>query len=132
MHIKTVSSTKLNFTISEKEVITSINSLKPNKTPGYDGIPGEMLKASICNNQIIQLLRKVFNQMLSSGTFPQLWQINILVPLHKKGDKSNPENYRGVALGSCLAKIFCTILNKRLTKFLDVNNIVPENQIGLA
>ena len=41
----------------------------------------------------------------------------IIVPIHKKGNTSDPNNYRGISLVSCFAKLFNTILNKRLKEW---------------
>jgi exonuclease III len=121
---------ELDFTINENEVSFAISLLKIKKSTGTDGICNEMLKASASNIPMIKLLCRLFNHIFITGLYPDQWRQNILVPLHKKGAKNNPENYRGIALGSCLSKVFCTILNKRLNKFLHENDILPENQIG--
>ena len=47
-----------------------------------------------------------------------------------KGDKSEPKNYRPITLLSCLGKIFTSILNSRLCKYLDELLIINENQAG--
>ena len=51
-------------------------------------------------------------------------------PYYKKGDRNNPENYRGISISSNLSKLFCSILNNRLINFLNKNSIIPLNQIG--
>ena len=62
---------------------------------------------------------------------PQEWLIGKIIPLDKgKGDIKQAGNYRGIILLSCLGKIFTSMLNRRLTKFLDQNNILHENQAG--
>ena len=43
----------------------------------------------------------------------------ILNEIHKSGDKSNLNNYRGISLMNCLSKIFSVIINARLTNFMD-------------
>ena len=39
-------------------------------------------------------------------------------------------NYRPISLTSLLSKTYTNILNKRLTKFVERNNIIPEEQAG--
>jgi hypothetical protein len=41
-------------------------------------------------------------------------------PLHKKGDKQNPDNYRAITVGSCLGKLFASLLLERLIDFRKV------------
>ena len=51
-------------------------------------------------------------------------------PIHKSGDKVDPDNYRGVSLLSYSRESVCTILNKRLTLWADENDKIVEEQSG--
>ena len=42
----------------------------------------------------------------------------MIIPVHKKGDKSDVTNYRGITLVSCISKLFTAVLNKRIAVFL--------------
>ena len=53
-----------------------------------------------------------------------------MVPIHKKGPEDDPDNYRGIALISCLAKLFYSILNNRLMDFCLRNKILSPFQLG--
>ena len=44
----------------------------------------------------------LFNSILNSEYFPDQWPEGIIVTVHKKGDVSNVENYRGITLVSCI------------------------------
>jgi hypothetical protein len=121
---------ELNFMITEMEVTKAISSLKVRKAAGMDGIISEMLKSLVGHDTFVRLLCKLCNHVLSSGIYPETWRYNILVPVLKKGDPNIPDNYRGLALGSTLSKLFCVVLNKRLEKFVSNYKIIPENQIG--
>ena len=46
-------------------------------------------------------------------------------------DKSDPTNYRGICVSSCLGKLFCSIWNRRLHMYFEENNILHNSQIGL-
>ena len=46
------------------------------------------------------------------------------------GTKSDPSNYRGICISSCIGKLFCSILNQRLLKHVDLHNINYKSQIG--
>ena len=62
---------------------------------------------------------------------PMDWLIGIIIPLYKgKGDKKDANNYRGITLLSCLGKLFTSILNVRLSKFCETNNVIGEMQAG--
>jgi hypothetical protein len=62
------------------------------------------------------LLEKLFNSALNSDSYRTSWAQSIIVPISKKGDKSNPDNYRGKTLLSHLSKLLISILNIRLLK----------------
>ena len=47
-----------------------------------------------------------------------------------KGSKADPGNYRGITFVSCLSKVFTGVINKRLSEYLENNNLLNENQIG--
>ena len=120
---------ELDFSITEKEINECIVSyLKPNKAAGPDGIISEMLKAS--GKCLIKCLRKLFNSILLSSHYPSEWSKGIISYIHKGDDIDDPNNYRGITLTSHLAKLFNSILNERLNKFLKENEIISESQIG--
>ena len=58
------------------------------------------------------------------------WNTSLIFPLHKKGSKTDPDNYRGISLLSCFSKYFLAILNQRLTKFTTENKILSGGQLG--
>ena len=45
---------------------------------------------------------------------PQNWCDGLIIPIFKTGSKTDPSNYRGICISSCLGKLFCSILNQRL------------------
>ena len=119
---------ELNFAISLDEVSKAIHLLKSNKAPGTDGLINEMLKEGI--SVLLPYLHKLFNQIFISGNYPENWRTNTLSPLHKKGDTHTTGNYRGIAVSSCIPKLFLSILQRRLVDFSDNNNVIPNCQLG--
>ena len=118
----------LNRPISLQELEDTLNAIKKNKAPGVDGILNEMLKLSPI--YLKHALTVIFNRILEKGIFPSTWRVNTLSPLHKKGDINICGNYRGIAIGSNMAKLFLSILHTRLQTFIKVNSLIPEEQIG--
>ena len=51
----------------------------------------------------------------------------LIVPIYKKGNTSEPENYRGVTLMSCLGKFFLSIINNRLMQYTIDKHILHWN-----
>ncbi|XP_068247977.1 uncharacterized protein [Palaemon carinicauda] len=55
----------------------------------------------------------------------------IIKPIFKKkGSPDNPDNYRGITLQSCGAKLFTACVNKRLTDYIDSTGQLGEEQAG--
>ena len=100
--------------ITRCEIIGAICGLKNNKAISFDKVSNEMIKTSklIITNHLCSL----FNKILLSSIYPSVWKNSILTPLHKSGELSDPNNFRGVAVSSCLGKLFNKILNTRLEK----------------
>ena len=80
---------------------------------------------------MLPIYEKLFNLVFDSGAIPCSWVEGVIRPIYKRsGDKHNPDNYRPISILSCLGKLFTSILNSRLTKFVEENDILEENQAG--
>ena len=119
---------ELDYIITNAEVSNAISKLKNKKAHGPDMIKNEMIKYG--KTHLLQALTKLFNLVLSTGHYPSIWSIGRIVSIHKKGDPSNPVNYRGITISSTLGKLFNSILNRRLCNFLDDRNILCDEQSG--
>ena len=98
------------ITISEIENIRIYKKLKTEskvyQSPGIYNIINEFFK-----KKISPVLHKLFNVILNSGCYPTIWSQGIIVPVYRKGDVNNPDNYRGITLLSHMSKLFTSILN---------------------
>jgi len=99
-----------------------------NKACSSDNIIYEYFKESV--HVIGDALELLFNHILKSGKFPHSWSTGLIIPLYKKGDPSIPNNYRGITLVSCFAKLFTSILNERLQNWATANDILTDAQFG--
>ncbi len=61
---------------------------------------------------------------------PDLWSQGLVTPIHKSGDKLDPNNFRGICVSSNLGKLFSGILNNRIVNFLNEHNVLSPSQIG--
>jgi hypothetical protein len=59
---------------------------------------------------------------------PEQWKESIIVPIYKKGDKTDCSNYRGISLLSTTYKIISNILLSRITPYAE--EIIGEHQCG--
>ena len=66
----------------------------------------------------LETLLNIFNYIWTTGKFPDDWQYVTIIPIPKPGkDPAEPNNYRPIALTSCLCKTLERMINKRLTWF---------------
>ncbi|KAL1457148.1 hypothetical protein WDU94_001809 [Cyamophila willieti] len=100
-----------------QEIKDIIKSLKNNKASGEDGIVAELWKYA--DNFSIQWLQKIIEDIWNSEILPEDWSTAVIHPIHKKGDKSDPNNYRGISLLSVTYKIFSRALLNRAEPILD-------------
>ena len=114
--------------ITEGEVYETIRMLKNGKAAGLELIIGEFFKNSATH--VFPFLVRYFNKLFSSGLYPDNWSEAIIQPLFKKGDPEISDNYRGISLLSICSKLYSYILNKRLTCWIDDNNLLSETQAG--
>ena len=118
----------IDFPISNEEIKLGAYVLRPGKSPGYDSISNEMISCLL--NIKPELIRKLFNAILQNPIIINTWHTSMIIPIHKKGSKTDPDNYRGISLLSSLAKYFLAILNQRLLKFVIENKILSNSQLG--
>ena len=114
--------------ISYNDVFYALSGLDSRKAYGPDGVPPIVLKN--CASVLAPCLVKLFRLCLSTSTFPSCWKFAHIQPVPKKGDHSNPSNYRPIALISCLSKAFESILNKKILKHLSDHNLLSDHQYG--
>ena len=116
------------FTISEIDILRVINKMKVNKTPGPDKISPRILKE--VKHEITKPLSMIFNKSLTFGKVPNEWKLANVTPIFKKGDKSQPKNYRPISLTSVACKLMETLIRDKLVNFLEENKIIKDSQHG--
>ena len=114
--------------ISFKDVVFALSELDTRKAYGHDGIPPVVLKT--CSHELASILAKLFRLCLKTETFPSSWKFALVHPVPKKGDHSNPSNYRPIALICTLSKVFESILNEKIRKHLISKNLLSDRQYG--
>ena len=119
---------ELNENFSQEEILKSIKQLKTNKSGGPDKLINEFFIHG--KNVLLPVLCNLFNKIFENGNFPEEWSEGYIIPLHKKGSKSEVENYRGITLLSSLGKLFTRVLNNRLTDWAEKYFVLVEAQAG--
>jgi hypothetical protein len=108
------------------EVEMAIEKLKSYKSPGIDQIPAELIKAG--GSKICSEFHKLIISIWNKEELPDQCKESIVVPVYKKGDKTDCSNYRGISLLSTTYKILSNILLSRLTPYAE--EIIGVHQCG--
>lgn len=95
---------ELDYRITEAEIMECVQKLKNNKSASLDNIPNELLKYGY--GHLLPCLKKLFNVVLSNSVYPKQWSEGYISTLYKSDDPSDPANYRGLTITSCLGKLF--------------------------
>ncbi|XP_055623730.1 uncharacterized protein LOC129767133 [Toxorhynchites rutilus septentrionalis] len=114
------------FRVTSEVVEAAIRKLKYSTSPGPDGIPSCVLKK--CASCLVYPLSVLIDTSLHKSTFPSVWKQSIMFPVHKKGDKRNIENYRGITSLCACSKVFEIIVNDAV--FSCCKNYLLQDQHG--
>jgi hypothetical protein len=72
--------------------LNCIAKLKIYISPGSNQIPGELIEARV--ETLVSVIHKLTNPIWNKEELPAQWKLSIILPLHKKGYKSDCNNYR--------------------------------------
>lgn len=75
---------------------------------------------------VAPIICNAINTVILTGVIPDDWKISYITPIPKKGSPVNIENYRGIAMQSCIPKILDKYITKILYDFL--GSIISPNQ----
>ena len=110
------------ITIDLNGIVKLLSNLKPNKVAGPDEIKPSVLKA--LRNEIAPVIQLIFERSLATEVLPSDWTKANVSPVYKKGDKSDPANYRPISLTCILCKVMEHIIASNLTRYLDKHEIL--------
>ena len=111
---------------TEEDVRDALEATKLGTAPGLDGIPPEAYVNG--GDSLVKDLHALFIQVWEDGAVPPEWRDAELVPLPKKGNLKNCENWRGISLLAVLGKVFAKVIQRRLQTVAEA--ILPESQCG--
>ena len=113
--------------VTRFDIISTIKEFKNNKVPGESGI-NKILLIQLPDSAINRL-KDIVNLSISIGYFSIVLKNGIIILIPKPGkDPKNPINYRSITLLEVPGKIIEKIINKRLHKFCERNDIFHKEQ----
>ena len=102
--------------VSNNEVKKEIENLDTKKSSTYGSIPATILKQ--CVNAYLPHLTNSINYSIQHSNFPQELKLSEVIPVYKKLDPLQKENYRPVSLLPHVSKIFERIIHKQITNYM--------------
>lgn len=103
-------------------------NLKNDCSVGCDNISNKIIKHF--KHFIIPPLTHIFNTCFTQGIFPKSLKKSVIHPIFKKGDRNQIDNYRPISILPSLSKILEKLMNGRLVRFLEDNQLISNNQYG--
>ena len=100
------------ISIKEGEVVSCFLKLDPSKASGPDGLKGKVLKT--CAYQLSQVFTRLFQLFLDSCFVPRLWKLSHIIPVPKKRNPNQLNDYRPVSLTSIIAKCMERLVSTQL------------------
>lgn len=109
-----------------QEIRKAIMKMKNNRAPGEDNISAELLKygGETTDHMMLEIIEMIWEK----EKMPEKWTTGVLCPIHKKGAKTDCNNYRGIMLLNTAYKVLTSILNGRLKELTE--HKIGEYQCG--
>jgi len=135
---------QLSNEISLHELSEYLCNIARRKSPGPDGVTNEFLrcaietknskddKADTTMSPMLKCLHKAVNYAFRTATVPERWEKAIVTPVPKKGDLTDLNNYRGIALMSNIMKVINGIFAERLMKCIMEYRLIDPAQVGFV
>ena len=106
-------------------------SLANGKAVGPDGVSIELFKITLNGDPALRRrLLHIVVRIWRGGEVPQQWKYAIIMVLHKKKDRTECGNYRGISLVAHAGMILLKIIARRLSEYCERVGILPEEQSG--
>ena len=116
------------FPTTKFEIENEIDKLNDNKATGPFSIPTKLLK--IIKLLISEPLDYIFNISFATGIVPDKLKMAGVIPIYKKGLRTEISNYRPISLLSIFNKILESIVYNRLVSYFNKHDILYKNQFG--
>ena len=120
-------SEQLNGPILQEEIDWALGKVRSEAAPGADGISVSMM----CAIALKDVWLPLFNVCWSCGIVPSIWSKSVIVPVPKTRQRGTcvPDDFRGICLTSVVCKVFCLILNERLSVVAEENRLLADEQL---
>ncbi len=117
--------------ITGEEVSAALDKKKNMRAPGPDGFRVDFLRFVRYDEVACRAIANFFNLIVQHSEIPTEWDNAFLFVLYKgKGDRADPNNYRGITLKSHFLKLLEAILCSRFLFWAESNSLLPLEQLA--
>lgn len=81
-------------------------------------------------NVLVPVIHAVISAVFNSGEYPVSWSQAAVSAVFKKGDTDIWDNYRGIAVGNVVGKLYSMIIDARLSQWSEKQGLRAEGQAG--
>ena len=121
-------STVTSVLVTAGQVEKLLRAVDVGKATGPDDVSPRILKH--CAKELSGPLTTVFKSCLRERQWPSIWKKARVVPVHKKGSRSAPTNYRPISLLSVVGKVLEQIVAGVICQHLSENHLLSDKQFG--
>lgn len=114
--------------VNEDLVFKSLQSLSDGKATGTDDLPAKLLK--MASMSIVGPITHIINLSITTNVFPHQWKSARICPIFKKGDCTDPNNYRPISVLPVISKLLERIVFDQLYPFLNSKDLLHDTQSG--
>ncbi|DBB05821.1 TPA: hypothetical protein ACH3X3_009834 [Trebouxia sp. C0006] len=131
--------TSLDQPLTQAEIEVALQKLHNGRSGALLGYTSELLRYAKLTatdedpapeHLLVPCLQLLFNTAFSTGSVPQSWKTSLVTPIFKKGDATDTANYRPIAVGEPLSRLYASILVQRLVHFTEQHDLRSPTQAG--
>ena len=132
-YLKTsVHSTFKFITINNATTLQYLSNLPNSYSCGHDNINNTSTLLKPIANEISNCITLIINQSISTVSFPENLKVAKIIPIFKKNDKLEINNYCPILILSVISKIFNNVMHTQLLEYFTENNIFLVNKMDFV
>jgi exonuclease III len=131
--------------ITHEEVHAALTGLHNGRAGGASELPAEYLRYAVdyvyvpspsgppahhTIQLLVPMLSRLFTSVFATSRVPESWKTALVTPLYKRDDPTNPDNYRPIAVGVPMVRLFAIVLNRRMSSYLESQCLRAQAQAG--
>lgn len=110
------------------QVRDAVKALQSKNSRDHYGINATLINSVL--NIVVYPMTKLFNQSIDCGVYPDALKITKVIPIHKKGNADDPNNYRPISLVPVVSKIFEHLLKVQIVQHFESLSLFYSQQYG--